>query len=233
MNYYCAKELEELRQFTNSKEEAITILDTGGFDGERDFEYNGFRFIHENDIDDTLEDELSSDTYILGCFNTSFLSDITGINQKVFDLCQENDAQEAIGELIITGNHLSELAKKYAQYDGYGHHFSHYDHSEHTVFINGNIYFVFNLEGLIVDEWEDEESQDSDINYSINKPNLEQGTHSVKIKSVDIVDNNINVNLSIDDTVKDPTTGELLDSNTLLPVDSVVDFTKIKFSDLF
>jgi hypothetical protein len=94
------------------------------------YESREYRIINNDDIQSTMEDELSSDEYILGCFNSWFLSEITGIDSEVFDAMKQSEAFEAIGKLIISGGYLEELAEGYISADGAGHHFSHYDFSE-------------------------------------------------------------------------------------------------------
>ena len=61
---------------------------------DRDFEVDGYRFIHMNDIDDVQQDELSSDEYILGCFNAWFLADVLGIDTDVIEAMQKAEAYE-------------------------------------------------------------------------------------------------------------------------------------------
>lgn len=46
-----------------------------------DFEVNNYRFIHCDYIDKIQQDEISSDDYILGCFNANFLAGIMGISE--------------------------------------------------------------------------------------------------------------------------------------------------------
>ena len=227
---YCENELSKLMPYTNNLEEAVEIIDMAGDCGDRDFEYNGFRFIHETDIDDTMADELSNDEYVLGCFNSGFLASLCNIDQEVFECLQKSEALEACGKLILNVIDMQDLVSAYVNVDGYGNHFSHYDHSEDYITINGANYYVFNREGNMIDEWSLEGNSEPESEQ------LLQGTYNATIKSVDIFRNKVIVSLDIkqdNNTVKDPTTGELLDSNTLLPIDRVVDFTKVKFSDLF
>ena len=103
------------------------------------YESREYRIINNDDIQSIMEDELSSDEYILGCFNSCFLSNVTGIDSDVFDAMKQCEAFKAIGKLIISGDHLEQLVLDYICIDGAGHHFSHYDHSEDDV---GN-YTVF------------------------------------------------------------------------------------------
>jgi len=93
-----------------------------------DFEINGVRFVHSEHIDRIQQNDLLSDLYVLGCFNADFLSPIIGIEAKTITRIQEADAYEGIGE--IAAKHIEEVQKRYAEYDGYGHHFNHYDFSQ-------------------------------------------------------------------------------------------------------
>ncbi len=108
-----------------------------------DFEVDNVRFIADDVIADVLADELGNDEYVLGCFNASFLSEVTGINSDVFEAMQKAEAYKAIGKLVISLGKLQELAELYARYDGYGHHFNSYDFSEEEVTINGRLFHVF------------------------------------------------------------------------------------------
>lgn len=119
--------------------EATISIDGNDFDAQEyadnadssDFELDGYRFISKDVIDNIMQDELACDEYVLGCFNTSFLAEITGIDSEVFDAMQKSGSYEAIGKLIISGDYLAELQADYAGADGYGHHFAHYDGEEH------------------------------------------------------------------------------------------------------
>ena len=106
---------------------------------ESDFEIDNFRFIHEDIIDDIMKEELSSDEYILGCFNSWFLSDILDIDEDVIKVLQEQEAYEALGKLVISMNKIDDLVEKYVSCDRYGHHFNHYDGSEEQLLD----YYVF------------------------------------------------------------------------------------------
>ena len=104
-----------------------------------DFEVSDYRFIHTDAIDQILKEELSSDTYILGCFNDWFLSDCSGLNIRVIQALQKAEAYEELGELML--EHIEEIASEYSRLDGYGHHFAHYDHETNEILD----YYVFRL----------------------------------------------------------------------------------------
>lgn len=111
--------------------------------GEDDFTVDNVRFIKADAIDSIQQDELSADEYMLGCFNAWFLSDVTGIDQDVFEAMQKSDACAAIGKLVISMGKLAELQQEYARQDGYGHHFNSYDFSEEEITLDGVDYLVF------------------------------------------------------------------------------------------
>ena len=99
-------------------------------DGENDFEVGNYRFISEDAIDEIMQDELSSDEYVLGCFTDWFLADVLDIDIDVIQAMQSADAYEALGKLVISKGKLEELQRQYVIADGYGHHFNHYDFNE-------------------------------------------------------------------------------------------------------
>lgn len=142
MKYSQIKQLkafcESLHSYPDWKEVLQNILDD-----KDDFEVDNVRFIKDSAIDEIQQDELSSDEYILGCFNADFLSDVTGIDCEVFEAMQKADAYEAIGKLIISLDKLGELQNAYVSADGYGHHFNGYDFSEEVIEIDGKTYHVF------------------------------------------------------------------------------------------
>ena len=110
-------------------------------DGNDDFEIDNYRFIDMNQIDKVMEDELSGDDYILGCFNDYFLADILEIDIDVIQVMQKAEAFEAIGKLIKSMKKLPELVEEYIAADGYGHHFAHYDGEE----LELSDYYVFKI----------------------------------------------------------------------------------------
>lgn len=111
--------------------------------GESDFEVDNVRFISTDEIDKIQCDEMESDLYILGCFNTWALSDATGIESDVFDAMKKSEAHEAIGKLVVSMGKLSDLQQVYYSTDGYGNHFNSYDGGEEELRVNGIMYHVF------------------------------------------------------------------------------------------
>ena len=95
-----------------------------------DFEVDNVRFIKKSEINRIQQEELESDLYTLGCFNSGFLSEVLDIDSDVIESMQEAEAFEAIGKLILSLGKLEDLQSDYSCADGYGHHFNHYDSSE-------------------------------------------------------------------------------------------------------
>ena len=106
------------------------------------FEVDGVRWISDDTIEDVLVDELSSDTYILGCFSDWLLADVTGWDVNLIKAIQESGKFESLGN-SLSKNQIEDLAREYARLDGYGHHFNGYDFSEEEIKINGTDWHVF------------------------------------------------------------------------------------------
>lgn len=119
--------------------EVVTAIDNGTYD----FEVDGVRFINSESIDQIMQDELSDDEYVLGCFNSWFLASVLNVDRDVIEAMQKAEAFEAIGKLIISLGKLEDLQEEYARQDGVGAHFNHYDNSEEELFVNGELFHVF------------------------------------------------------------------------------------------
>lgn len=144
-------ELKTIRQFCDDLHSKPSWREVVENIGRYDFEVDGVRFISDGEIDQIQQDELSSDEYILGCFNAWFIADVLNIDQDVIEAMQKAEAFEAIGKLIISMKKLPELQSAYASADGYGHHFNHYDFSEDEIVLDGTLYHVFDNHGT----WKD------------------------------------------------------------------------------
>jgi|LakMenEpi03Aug12_release.lakeMendotaPanAssembly.Ray.scaffolds.fasta_scaffold350771_5 hypothetical protein len=131
MNKLKMNAIRQVYKFSNENGIDFKQVIRGMADDDRDFNVDGYRFIHVDDIDDIQQEELSSDLYILGCFNASFLSDISNIDFEVFEALQETDNYHVAGKLVLP--YIKELQEEYSRIDGYGHHFAHYDHEKHDV----------------------------------------------------------------------------------------------------
>lgn len=116
----------------NFREFIKTIEGEGKESSILDFEIGEFRFIHESIIDNIMDEELSSDEYVLGCFNASFLTYYMDLEEHDITHIQEK-CPEALGKLIIATGQLENVRSGYVSADGYGHHFAHYDHEEHDL----------------------------------------------------------------------------------------------------
>lgn len=136
-------EIKSIRAFCDGLTSSPDWREVIGNIGYDDFTVDNVRFIKADAIDSIQRDELSADEYVLGCFNARFLSDVTGIDQDVFEAMQKADAYAAIGKLVISMGKLSELQQEYARHDGYGHHFNSYDSSEEEITLDGIDYLIF------------------------------------------------------------------------------------------
>jgi len=140
------KELKELINFLKGldfeKDHLKEVLEAIENE-EIDFEVNDYRFINSNNIDEIQQEELLSDTYILGCFNADFLADIINVPYKAIMALQKADCYSELGE--ICESFIEEIQEEYVRFDGYGHHFAHYDHNEHELSINGQLFHVFRV----------------------------------------------------------------------------------------
>ena len=127
----------ELRTNFDREESAEIMLQMRmGMD---DFEEAGYRFIAVNAIDKIMQDELSNNKYMLGCFNAWFLADILDMDLEVIEALQKAEAYEAIGKMVLRGGKIEQLQQEYVCSDSYGHHFGSYDGYEHEV--EGYYYF--------------------------------------------------------------------------------------------
>lgn len=142
MNYFEIKKLKSFCDGLFSKPDYREVIENINNDYD-DFEVNNVRFIKADCIDSIQQDELASDTYILGCFNDYFLADILNIDMDVIKSMQNAGAYEAIGKLVISMGALESLQQEYARLDGYGHHFNRYDGNVNTVTVNNTDYYVF------------------------------------------------------------------------------------------
>jgi glutamate racemase len=131
--------LEDLNFEMDHLKEVLEAIE----DNEIDFEVNDYRFINSNNIDEIQQEELLSDTYVLGCFNADFLADIINVPYKAIVVLQKADCCSELGE--ICEDYIQEIQKKYARLDGYGHHFGWYDGKEHELNINGQLFHVFRV----------------------------------------------------------------------------------------
>tara|TARA_R110000751_G_scaffold62519_1_gene128845 strand:- start:459 stop:875 length:417 start_codon:yes stop_codon:yes gene_type:complete len=128
-------EIKEVKELVDDWREAVTSMS----EDESDFEVDNYRFILKCDIDEVMTDELSSDTYTLGCFNAHFIADIIGLSCEVIEKAQESESFELLGELMIKD--IEEVQSAYVSSEGYGHHFGHYDCNE----IELTDYYVFRI----------------------------------------------------------------------------------------
>lgn len=126
--------------YSDVKQLILDVVDNFDSDINIDFDGREYRVISNDDILSTMIDELSSDTYVLGCGSDRFMSEVTGIPVEAVRKIQNADASEALGIIIANnGEMLTKFAEGIISHDGAGHYFSGYDFSEteagdHTVF---------------------------------------------------------------------------------------------------
>lgn len=108
---------------------------------EIDFRIGEYRFIHQDEIDSIQQEELSSDTYILGCFNADFITDNTNLGYEIVKALQQGEQFIALGKFIVNNGYLEGIQAEYARLDGYGNHFASYDHKT----LEYQEYYVFRL----------------------------------------------------------------------------------------
>lgn len=98
-------------------------------------------------IDQLLEDELTSDPYMLGSFRAEFIQECTQFPIELIEACQNAGAYSALGQAIINAEYAGEMADRYTRYDGYGAHFASYDGYEYELCLGGSFvdYHVFRV----------------------------------------------------------------------------------------
>lgn len=136
-------QVKEIKEFCNNLfstpdfREVVELIDSG----EDDFEVDGVRFIKDSCIDNILAEELECDAYVLGCFNAEAIADATGWPFVLIKAA--SDSPESLGQAIIDGGFVADLAKVYSDTDGYGHHFNRHDGESEEVTFKGVSYHVF------------------------------------------------------------------------------------------
>lgn len=117
----------EVRNFTgfdiSDTREVLEYL----IEEESDFNVGGYRFIYYDHIDRIMQDELSNDNYVLGCFNADFLSGILGIDADIIKGMQGADNYEHVGMLVQDLGKIKELQAQHASLNSYGVHFGIYN----------------------------------------------------------------------------------------------------------
>ena len=109
--------------------------------GETDIQCGDSRMIRGDEIDEVQRDELSDDTYMLGCFTGWFIADHTPLSLDAVRRLQKAEQFEALGELMLI--EIDDVQRDYVSADGYGHHFNHEDFGEEEIEIDGVLWHVF------------------------------------------------------------------------------------------
>lgn len=115
------------------------------YNNNEDFEADNFRFIEETRAFKEICESYLVDTYILGCFNSSFLSNSTNIDIEVIEVLQSTENFDVLGKLVLSylDNDLTSLISDYIDADGYGHALGSYDGNNYEIKVNGLNYIVY------------------------------------------------------------------------------------------
>jgi len=132
MKYNTIKELYTLMD--DDRSDVENIIDNIGND---DFESGNYRFIKESKTLDVAIEQYENDEYMLGCFNSWFISDILDIDEDVIKAMQDTEAYEAIGKLIISLGKVENMIEEYINTDGYGSVFGSYDGDYEEIKLDG------------------------------------------------------------------------------------------------
>ena len=142
MKYSEVKEIIELAE--NLGVDTRELVENIDFQ-ETNFEIGNYRFLEESEAVSEVVNMFEGDTYLLGCFNSCFISDSTGIDFRVVEALQKSKNFPELGQLILdyTDDDLTEMIEEYIRVDGYGHALCSYDgeHEERT--LNGVDYIYF------------------------------------------------------------------------------------------
>jgi len=136
MNYkQFRKQLKNIGLDTEDIKEALKLVS----EDNADFEAGNYRIIHEDSIDDIMKEELSSDTYLLGCFQSWFIAGILEISPECVEKAQANECYKVLGEMLL--KQMDRVVDGYISNDGYGHHFASYDGHEYE----SEGYYIFRI----------------------------------------------------------------------------------------
>ena len=136
-------QLRDVKELSNELDIDFRELTEQITDENDDFEIDNYRFIKVSEIDTIQQDELKSDLYSLGCFNTSFIAENTNIPYNAIVALQKADAYESLGEMME--DDIEAIQEEYSRLDGYGHHFGRYDGNEYEITLNDVDYYYFKV----------------------------------------------------------------------------------------
>lgn len=125
---------EQIEEQVLDYADSVELLYKAVVNAETDVNTGNWRIIDNNHIDDILTDELESDPYVLGSFAAWVIADATGWPLSLVEAAQKAEIYQEIGE-GMTDEQIKEVARLYAQYDGYGSHFATCDSEEHEIYI--------------------------------------------------------------------------------------------------
>jgi len=140
-------EVKSLKELLNDDMDNVrSFLDQIRMECQDDFEVDNYRVIAAHVIDEKLLEYWQDDLYVLGGSYPHFLAAVTGIDQEVFEAMQKAEAYEAIGKLLVKGDHMQNYLATFWQYGGtYGEVFNSWDGSEKTAELNGETYYLFRI----------------------------------------------------------------------------------------
>ena len=144
MTYSEVKDLIKLAQDLNiDKTELFAEVDSGN----ENFEVDNYKFTTHNEAVEEVSNMYQCDEYLLGCFNASFISDVTNIDFRVIEALQKAEAFSELGMLILDylDKDLTELSKEYIRLDGYGNALNSYDGNWREITLNGIEYIYFRV----------------------------------------------------------------------------------------
>ena len=144
MTYSEVKDLIKLAQDLNiDKTELFTEVDSEN----ENFEVENYKFITHDEAVEEVSNTYQCDEYLLGCFNASFISDVTNIDFRVIEALQKAEAFSELGMLILDylDKDLTELSKEYIRLDGYGNALNSYDGNWREITLNGIEYIYFRV----------------------------------------------------------------------------------------
>lgn len=99
--------------------------------------------VAENYIQTAVEDNISSDEYVLGCFNAWFIANVTGWPLFLVEAAQTDEGRAKLGEAIVSEGFVPAMAEAYISADGAGHSLSGYDGTEHELNLSLGCFSVF------------------------------------------------------------------------------------------
>ena len=122
--------------------------DVGEYEDGR-YEIDGIDYLvlTDSEADEKVKEYVEN---TLWAFNPNFLSNVTGIDESVFEAIQDNDKCEGNNEAIksileATNTSIEEVAEEAIRWDGRGHFLDRYSGEEIEVYADGEFYFCYRI----------------------------------------------------------------------------------------